>query len=378
MKKIGIIFGTRPEAIKVAPIITELSKYKDKYNPIIIVTAQHREMLDQMLSLFFITPDIDLNLMVKNQTLSEFSARALSKLDQVIDDTFDMLMVHGDTTTTFIGTLIGFYHKIPVAHIEAGLRTYNMYQPFPEEANRRITDLLSSYYFAPTKKAKENLIEEKIPEDRIFITGNSVIDALFMAVKNNYVFKDPVFNKLDPRKTILITQHRRENWGKPMEEVARAILKITKLFPEYKIVFSLHKNPKVRERILKILKDNPSIYFTESMDYVEFANLINRVHLIITDSGGIQEEAPSLGKPVLVTREVTERPEALEYGTVKLVGTSYEKIVNEIKKLLTSDRYYSLIANAKNPYGDGKAAKRTVKALNHIFYNEKRPEDFKV
>ncbi|HID15654.1 MAG TPA: UDP-N-acetylglucosamine 2-epimerase (non-hydrolyzing), partial [Candidatus Atribacteria bacterium] len=346
MKKIGIIFGTRPEAIKVAPIITELSKYKDKYNPIIIVTAQHREMLDQMLSLFFITPDIDLNLMVKNQTLSEFSARALSKLDQVIDDTFDMLMVHGDTTTTFIGTLIGFYHKIPVAHIEAGLRTYNMYQPFPEEANRRITDLLSSYYFAPTKKAKENLIEEKIPEERIFITGNSVIDALFMAVKNNYVFKDPAFNKLDPRKTILITQHRRENWGKPMEEVARAILKITKLFPEYKIVFSLHKNPKVRERILKILKDNPSIYFTESMDYVEFANLINRVHLIITDSGGIQEEAPSLGKPVLVTREVTERPEALEYGTVKLVGTSYEKIVNEIKKLLTSDRYYSLMANA--------------------------------
>ena len=316
--------------------------------------------------------------MVKNQTLSKFSARALSKLDQVIDDTFDMLMVHGDTTTTFIGTLIGFYHKIPVAHIEAGLRTYNMYQPFPEEANRRITDLLSSYYFAPTKKAKENLIEEKIPEDRIFITGNSVIDALFMAVKNNYVFKDPVFNKLDPKKTILITQHRRENWGKPMEEVARAILKITKLFPEYKIVFSLHKNPKVRERILKILKDNPSIYFTESMDYVEFANLINRVHLIITDSGGIQEEAPSLGKPVLVTREVTERPEALEYGTVKLVGTSYEKIVNEIKKLLTSDRYYSLMANAKNPYGDGKAAKRTVKALNHIFYSEKRPEDFKV
>ena len=377
MKKIGIIFGTRPEAIKMAPIVKELEKYRDRYHPFVIVTAQHREMLDQVLSEFSIIPSVDLNLMVKNQTLSDFSARAIAKLDKVIDETFDMLLVHGDTTTTFVASLVGFYHKIPIGHVEAGLRTYNMYAPFPEEANRRITDLLASYYFAPTEGSKENLINEKVPKDNIFITGNSVIDALFMVVKKEFKFSDPYLNKLDPKKTILVTQHRRENWGAPMQEVAKGINEITKLFPDFHIVFSLHKNPKAREPVLKILKDNPSIYFKEAMDYVEFANLINKAYIIITDSGGIQEEAPSLGKPVLVTRDVTERPEAVKYGTVKLVGPHKEAILEEVKKLITSKDYYKQIAKAKNPYGDGKASIRTREALDYIFYNHQRPSDFK-
>ncbi len=376
MKKIGLIFGTRPEAIKMAPIVKELEKHKDKYNPHVIVTAQHREMLDQVLSEFSITPSSDLNLMVVNQTLSGFSARAIAELDKVIDESFDILLVHGDTTTTFVATLVGFYHKIPVGHVEAGLRTYNMYAPFPEEANRRITDLLASYYFAPTKGAKENLISEKVSEDKIFITGNSVIDALFMVIRDDFVFSDPFLNKLNPEKTILITQHRRENWGTPMQEVAKAIDEITKLFPDFQIVFSLHKNPRARGPVLEILKDNPSIYFKESMDYVEFANLMNKAYIIITDSGGIQEEAPSLGKPVFVKRDGTERPEEGKDGTVKLVGPHKEKIIKEVRNLLTSKDYYEKMSKAKNPYGDGKAAIRTRKALDHIFYGHPRPSDF--
>ncbi len=378
MKKIGIIFGTRPEAIKMAPIVKEFKKYKDRYETRVIVTAQHREMLDQVLSEFSITPDIDLDLMVENQTLSGFSARAIDKLDGVIDETFDMLLVHGDTTTTFVATLVGFYHRVPVGHVEAGLRTYNLYQPFPEEANRRITDLLASYYFAPTKGAKENLLKEGVSKERIFITGNSVIDALFMVVSPNYKFSDPNLSALDPEKTILITQHRRENWGPPMKEVAYAIRDIARAHPDFKVVFSLHKNPKARGPVLEVLKDVPSIYFKEAMDYVEFANLINKVYIIITDSGGIQEEAPSLGKPVLVTREVTERPEAVKYGTVKLVGPNRRKIVDEVKKLITNKEYYTSMAHAKNPYGDGHAAIRTREAVDHIFFNTPRPWDFDI
>ncbi len=376
MKKIGIIFGTRPEAIKMAPIVKELSQYPRLYDIHVIVTAQHREMLDQVLSEFSIIPSIDLDLMTKNQTLSGFSARAITELDKVIDESFDMLLVHGDTTTTFVATLVGFYHKVPVGHVEAGLRTYNMYAPFPEEANRRITDLLASYYFAPTKGAKENLQREGISHERIFVTGNSVIDALFMVVRNDYRFKDPYLEGLNPEKTILITQHRRENWGAPMREVAYAIRDIAREFPDFKIVFSLHKNPRARGPVLEVLKDVPSIYFKEAMDYVEFANLINKAYIIITDSGGIQEEAPSLGKPVLVTRDVTERPEAVEYGTVKLVGPHRDTIVSEVRKLITSREYYNLMVKAKNPYGDGKASVRTKKALDYIFYNAPRPKDF--
>ncbi len=376
MKKIGIIFGTRPEAIKMAPIVKELGQYPRLYDIHVIVTAQHREMLDQVLSEFSIIPSIDLDLMTKNQTLSGFSARAITKLDKVIDESFDMLLVHVDTTTTFVATLVGFYHKVPVGHVEAGLRTYNMYAPFPEEANRRITDLLASYYFAPTKGAKENLQREGISHERIFVTGNSVIDALFMVVRNDYIFRDPYLEGLNPEKTILITQHRRENWGAAMREVAYAIRDIAREFPDFKIVFSLHKNPRARGPVLEVLKDVPSIYFKEAMDYVEFANLINKAYIIITDSGGIQEEAPSLGKPVLVTRDVTERPEAVEYGTVKLVGPHRDTIVSEVRKLITSREYYNLMAKAKNPYGDGKASVRTKKALDHIFYNAPRPKDF--
>ncbi len=376
MKKIGVIFGTRPEAIKMAPIVKELNRHRERYNVCVIVTAQHREMLDQVLSFFQIEPDIDLDLMVQNQTLSEFSSRAIESLDRVIDDSFDMLLVHGDTTTTFVATLVGFYHKVPVGHIEAGLRTYNMYQPFPEEANRRLTDILASYYFPPTKSARDNLLKEGATSDRIFVTGNSVIDALFMVVKDDFSFTDPYLNKLDPEKTILVTQHRRENWGPPMKEVARAIDYISRLFPDYKIVFSLHKNPRARAPVLEVLENNPSVYFKEAMDYIEFANLMNRAYIIITDSGGVQEEAPSLGKPVLVTREVTERPEAVAYGTVRLVGPNREKIVNEVKKLIESREYYNSMAHAKNPYGDGMAAKRTVSALDYIFYNTPRPLDF--
>ncbi len=378
MKKIGIIFGTRPEAIKMAPIVKEFKKYKDRYDTKVIVTAQHREMLDQVLSEFGITPDIDLDLMVKNQSLSGFSARAIERLDRVINETFDMLLVHGDTTTTFVATLVGFYHKVPVGHIEAGLRTYNMYQPFPEEANRRITDLLSSYYFAPTKGAKENLLKEGIFKEKIFVTGNSVIDALFMVVSPNYEFSDPNLSALDPKRTILVTQHRRENWGEPMKEVAYAIRDIANTFSDFKIVFSLHKNPKARGPVLEVLKDAPSIYFKEAMDYIEFANLINKAYIIITDSGGIQEEAPSLGKPVLVTREVTERPEAVKYGTVKLVGPNKKKIVDEVKRLITDKEYYTSMAHAKNPYGDGHAAIRTRKALDYIFFKTPRPKDFEI
>ncbi len=376
MKKIGIIFGTRPEAIKMAPIVKKLGQYPRLYDIHVIVTAQHREMLDQVLSEFSIIPSIDLDLMTKNQTLSGFSARAITELDKVIDESFDMLLVHGDTTTTFVATLVGFYHKVPVGHVEAGLRTYNMYAPFPEEANRRITDLLASYYFAPTKGAKENLQREGISHERIFVTGNSVIDALFMVVRNDYRFRDPYLEGLNPEKTILITQHRRENWGAPMREVAYAIRDIAREFPDFKIVFSLHKNPRARGPVLEVLKDVPSIYFKEAMDYVEFANLINKAYIIITDSGGIQEEAPSLGKPVLVTRDVTERPEAVEYGTVKLVGPHRDTIVSEVRKLITSREYYNLMAKAKNPYGDGKASVRTKKALDYIFYNAPRPKDF--
>lgn len=363
--KVMTVFGTRPEAIKMAPVVLELLKFPNEIETTVTVTAQHREMLDQVLNLFKIKPNFDLNIMSAGQTLFDITSRALLGLHGVLNEVQpDIVLVHGDTTTTFTGALAAYYHQISVGHVEAGLRTKNKYSPYPEEMNRKLTGALTDFHFAPTDTAKNNLLAEGVDAAKIFVTGNTVIDALYKTVRNDFEFTGELekFNRTD-KKFILITTHRRENLGDPLRQVYKALKKIVEEFPNVEVIFPVHKNPKVREVVNAELGNLAQVHLIEPLDYEPFANLMNRATLILTDSGGIQEEAPSLGKPVLVLRDTTERPEALAAGTVKLIGTNLEKVYTETKLLLTDDAEYKKMAAAKNPYGDGKAAERIVKTL---------------
>lgn len=364
MKKIKVItvFGTRPEGIKMAPIIKAMEKVPEIENTICI-TAQHRQMLDQVLNLFKIEPDYDLNIFKSGQTLTEITMRALEGLEKVILEVKpDILLVQGDTSTVFSGALAAFYQKVKIGHVEAGLRSGNLYSPYPEEANRKLTGILTDFHFAPTETNRENLLKEGYPDEKIFITGNTVIDALGYAIKENYKFHTPLLNSIDykNKKIILLTSHRRENIGRPMENIFSAIDDITLKYDDVEVVFPIHLNPKVRDIANKIFKDNGRVHLIEPLDYEPFTNLMAKSYLVVTDSGGLQEEAPSLGKPVLVVREETERPEGIKAGTAKLVGTKYENIFNAIDLLVSNKTEYDKMANAVNPYGDGRASEKIV------------------
>jgi UDP-N-acetylglucosamine 2-epimerase (non-hydrolysing) len=378
MKTILSIFGTRPEAIKMAPVIKELEKHPKSFKSVVCVTAQHREMLDQVLEIFNIRPEYDLDIMKPQQDLYDITANVLFKLRNVLSKVKpDMVLVHGDTTTTMSATLASFYAQIPIGHVEAGLRTHNKYAPFPEEINRKITDNIVDIHFAPTKQAKQNLLAEGVSAKRIYITGNTVIDALFLALKK--IKKDKLEPKIEkglisryPRlarvlgkkseygdRLILVTGHRRENFGEGFENICRALNTISER-DDVQIIYPVHLNPNVQRPVKRILGRNARIHLIEPLDYLPFVYLMNRSYLILTDSGGVQEEAPSLGKPVLVMRETTERPEAVEAGTVKLVGTNPKLICSEAEKLLYNPEAYAKMAHAHNPYGDGRAAERIV------------------
>jgi UDP-N-acetylglucosamine 2-epimerase (non-hydrolysing) len=363
--KIMTVFGTRPEAIKMAPVVKELNN-NDQIDCIVTVTAQHREMLDQVLELFKISTNYDLDIMKDRQTLGGVTRRVLSGLENVlIKEEPDLILVHGDTTTTFVASLAAFYQQIKVGHVEAGLRTYNKYSPFPEEINRQLTGRLADLNFAPTSLAKENLLTENIDEQKIFVTGNTVIDALLDTVKEEYHFNNQILNNIDfnKKKIILLTAHRRENLGQNMESIFSAVNEVLKESKDAEVIFPVHLNPAVREIAAKHFSENKRVHLIEPLDYEPFANLMNLSHLVLTDSGGIQEEAPSLGKPVLVLRDTTERPEAIKMGTVKKVGTDYNQIKEQTLKLLNDDNYYNQMSNAVNPYGDGKASKRILSKI---------------
>jgi UDP-N-acetylglucosamine 2-epimerase (non-hydrolysing) len=366
-KKVMVVFGTRPEAIKMAPVIQAL-KERESILCQIAVTAQHREMLDQVLRLFKVVPDFDLNLMKQGQTLAEITTRALNGLQEVFQrEQPDLVLVHGDTTTTFVAALAAFYCQIPIGHVEAGLRTGNKYSPYPEEMNRRLAGVLTDFHFAPTETAKQNLLREGIAPAKVFVTGNTVIDALLKTVKSDYSFLDPeiksIIKQNETSRMVLVTTHRRENLGEPMRQIYQALNSMLEIFPDTHVVFPVHKNPKVRKVVEEVLGTHPRVFLVEPMDYEPFVNLMARSHLILTDSGGIQEEAPSLGKPVLVVRDTTERPEAVEAGTVSLVGTGYDSVLMELQRLLCSEENYQKMATASNPYGDGHAAERIARVI---------------
>ncbi len=380
--KVMTVFGTRPEAIKMAPVVLELARYPAYITPVVAVTAQHREMLDQVLNLFAITPDYDLDIMSQGQTLFEISCRAMHGLNQVLTAAKpDIVLVHGDTTTTFAGALAAYYHQIPVGHVEAGLRTGDKYSPFPEEMNRKLTGALTDIHFAPTATAKNNLLRENVQPDTIVVTGNTVIDALKATVNPDYQFTDPLLKQVDftRRRVILVTTHRRENLGEPMRHVYQALKDIVTAFADVEIVFPVHKNPLVRQVVQAELGGLPRVHLIDPLDYQPFANLIARSYLVLTDSGGIQEEAPAIGKPVLVLRDTTERPEAVTAGTVKLVGTDRERVYRETEELLRNAAEYHRMANAVNPYGDGQAASRIVKAILYKYkLTAQQPDEFEV
>lgn len=370
MKKIKLmtVFGTRPEAIKMCPLVLEMQKYPDFIEPIIAVTAQHREMLDQVLQLFAIKPDYDLNIMTAGQTLYDVTGRALAGLKDVLAEAQpDMVLVHGDTTTTFVGALAAFYAQIPVGHVEAGLRTGNKFSPYPEEMNRKLTGAIADIHFAPTSTSKNNLLKENIDPAAIVVTGNTVIDALQTTVKADYRFTDSGLQKAlaGGKRLILVTTHRRENLGEPMRHVYQALRKVLENHPDVEAIFPVHKNPKVREIVDEELGKLAQVHLIEPLDYEPFANLMAKVDIVLTDSGGIQEEAPALGKPVLVLRDTTERPEAVDAGTVKLVGTAYDDVLRETSLLLDDSKYYQSMAEAANPYGDGRACERIIRKILH-------------
>ena len=378
--KVMTVFGTRPEAIKMAPIVLELQKHPDTIVPVVAVTAQHREMLDQVLNLFHIRPDHDLNIMAAGQTLFDITTRAMMGLDKVLtEEKPDIVLVHGDTTTTFAGALAAYYHQTAVGHVEAGLRTHNKYSPFPEEMNRRLTGCIADLNFAPTSTSEANLLAENVPPESIFVTGNTVIDALHHTVRDDFDFQEESLRDVDfqNKRIILVTTHRRENLGEPMRHVYKALKQLTEEFDDVEVVFPVHKNPKVREVVNEELGGLAKVHLIDPLDYEPFANLMHRAHLILTDSGGVQEEAPALGKPVLVLRDTTERPEAVDAGTVKLIGTDRERVYEEAKKLLTDKAEYSRMAESVNPYGDGKAAARIIQAiLYHYGLADGRPDVF--
>lgn len=371
--KVLTIFGTRPEAIKLAPVIKELEK-----NPEIVssvcVTAQHRQMLDQVLQLFEINPDFDLDLMREDQSLFDISASILQNLEEVLkEERPDIVLVHGDTTTAFVASLAAYYFKIKIGHVEAGLRTYDKYNPFPEEINRRLVDVLCDLWFAPTKNAKQNLLREGAPDDKILVTGNTVIDALLWVTKHQASptvqegMKRQLYDKfgvsLDKRRVILVTGHRRESFGEGFENICQGLKKIAEHNPDIQLIYPVHLNPSVRGPVFRILGDTINVHLIEPLDYALFVFLMNRAYIILTDSGGIQEEAPSLGKPVLVMRDKTERPEAIEAGTAKLIGTYCERIFTETQQLLDDQVEYEKMSMATNPFGDGNAAERIVQVL---------------
>ena len=383
MKKYTVmsIFGTRPEAIKMAPLVIELSNRKE-INSLCCVTAQHREMLDQVLEIFKLKPDYDLDIMKERQTLIGITTRVLEGLDKVMKEAQpDIVLVHGDTSTTFVGALAAFYNQIQVGHVEAGLRTYDKYSPFPEEMNRCLTGRIADLHFSPTVANRENLLKEAIPEDRIYITGNTVIDALKTTVRDDYKFQTPELEALDfeHKRVILVTAHRRENLGKPLENICNALKEIVTTYPDVELVYPVHLNPAVRETVFGILGDVERVHLIEPVNVDELHNAMAKSYLIMTDSGGIQEEAPALAKPVLVLRRETERPEAVAAGTVKIAGVDKDVIVNMAKELLDDEEAYKKMAHAANPYGDGTASRRTVEAILHHFgLLEERPEDYQI
>lgn len=367
--KVMTIFGTRPEAVKMAPLIKELEKRKE-IEATVCITAQHREMLDQVLKLFDIRPDFDLDIMKKRQSLSGITTRVMEGLENIFaDQTPDIVLVHGDTTTTFAAALAAFYNKIKVGHVEAGLRTFNKYFPYPEEMNRKLTGVLTDLHFAPTYTSKRNLLREGIDEKCIYVTGNTVVDAMEKTVESGYAFECGELNKLDfkNKKVIMVTAHRRENWGEPLRNICRALKRIAQYNEEVEIVYLVHLNPVVGETAAEILSDVDNVHLLPPLDTKETHNLMYRSYMVVTDSGGLQEEAPHLGKPVLVLRDVTERPEAVEAGTVKVIGTDEDRIVEEALKLLHNDDYYRKMASAVNPYGDGKASIRITDAILYNF-----------
>lgn len=370
MKKIKVmtIFGTRPEAIKMAPLVNELKRDED-IEDIVCVTAQHRQMLDQVLDIFGIVPDYDLNVMKDRQTLPQITSSVLQGIVEVIEKAKpDMILVHGDTTTTFAGALAGFYSKVKIGHVEAGLRTYDKYSPFPEEMNRKLVGSMADLHFCPTENNKNNLLKENIPGDGIYITGNTVIDALKTTVSDSYEFETPELKEIDfSKKVIVLTAHRRENLGEPMENIFRAVKKIAKEYEDVEIVYPVHLNPLVREPANRILGEVANVHLIEPLDVQELHNLMDRAYLVMTDSGGLQEEAPALGKPVLVLRQETERPEAVNAGTVKMAGTNTEEIYRLAKMLLDNKEEYEKMNKAANPYGDGKASSRIVQAIKFYF-----------
>jgi UDP-N-acetylglucosamine 2-epimerase (non-hydrolysing) len=370
--KVMPIFGTRPEAIKVAPVVHALSA-DENFELVIMVTAQHREMLDQFLRFFEMQPRYDLNIMREGQTLADITSRAVEGIDKVLrDEKPDLVLVQGDTTTAFVGALVAYYHKIPCGHIEAGLRTGDKFAPFPEEINRKLIGAVADLHFAPTLRAKQNLLREGVPEWSIFVTGNTVVDALLWTLQ-----RLPEPNRTDEgQRMILVTAHRRENWGEPMERICKALRRIADKFPDVQIIFPMHKNPVVREVAYRVMGDHDRIKLCEPPDYFEFVKLMRDAHLIVTDSGGVQEEAPTLGKPVLVLREKTERPEAVEAGVVKVIGTDEERIVAEVSRLLSDESAYRAMQRPVNPYGDGKAAMRIKQAILHFFGKAERPAEF--
>lgn len=362
MKKVMIVFGTRPEAIKMCPLVKELKKQSDFFNVVLCVTGQHQEMLKQVLDAFDLVPDYDLSIMKDNQTLFDITTNILQKIKAVLEkEKPDIVLVHGDTSTTFVSALACFYLQIPVGHVEAGLRTYNIYSPYPEEFNREAVSIISQFNFAPTESSKQNLLREGKKQETIFVTGNTAIDALKTTVKKDY--HNDYLEWAKDSRLILLTAHRRENLGGPMHHMFRAIRRIVEEYPDVKVIYPIHPNPAVRNAAKTELKGNDRIKLIEPLDVLDFHNFMARCYLILTDSGGIQEEAPSLGKPVLVMRDTTERPEGIEAGTLKLVGTEEDKIYSEFNKLLNDKNEYEKMAHASNPYGDGHACERICEIL---------------
>lgn len=384
MKKVMLVFGTRPEAIKMCPLVKEFQKRSDEFETIVCVTGQHREMLDQVLQIFDVKPDYDLNIMKQGQDLTDVTARVLTGLRDVFKECRpDIVLVHGDTTTSMAGALAAFYAQIPVGHVEAGLRTHNIYSPWPEEMNRQITGRIASYNFAPTPLSEKNLIEEKA-QGNIYVTGNTVIDALHLvvdklsndpslSVEQDRILKEAGYDitrLVDGKKLVLITGHRRENFGDGFIRMVTAMKDLSEKYPNVDFVYPMHLNPNVRKPIHEVFGEDltlPNFFFIEPLQYLEFVHLMNKATIVLTDSGGIQEEAPGLGKPVLVMRDTTERPEALESGTVHLVGTNYDKIVNEVSTLLDDSKAYEKMSKAVNPYGDGRACMRIVDIIAKIW-----------
>ncbi|MBC1516325.1 non-hydrolyzing UDP-N-acetylglucosamine 2-epimerase [Listeria immobilis] len=373
--KVMSIFGTRPEAIKMAPLVLALEKEPETFESTVVITAQHREMLDQVLKIFQITPDIDLDIMKKGQTLAEITSRVMNGINEVIiAENPDIVLVHGDTTTSFAAGLAAFYQQKTLGHVEAGLRTWNKYSPFPEEMNRELTGVLADLHFSPTIQAKENLIAEGKNADNIFVTGNTAIDALKTTVQKDY--HHPILEKLGTNRLILMTAHRRENLGEPMQGMFEAVREIVESREDVELVYPMHLNPAVREKAIKILGGHERIHLIEPLDAIDFHNFLRKAYLVFTDSGGVQEEAPGMGVPVLVLRDTTERPEGIEAGTLKLVGTQKETLIKEALDLLDNKEHHDEMAKAANPYGDGNAAKRILEAIKSQFNETERPADF--